>query len=312
MIINNEDLLPLNDSSPSKPLFGIKSADNDFGDFTARVAETFDSVDLLLAARAEAEEAEEKAKAAGETKLPFLKEDRQASTKPALPGGTDGNPNGLRRNSFTLGTAAEDADSPAAIGLLGDSLEALSDASSVQTTLSVKDFMSGDVAAIDFDEAARRTVGGGEIRELDDIHIDELLRLTVQAGASDLHLSVGLPPMVRKDGKLVPLPFEKAQERDTQRIVFDILNNTQIEKFERTHELDFSYGVKGIGRFRFNVYRQRSSVGCAMRVIPNNVPSMEQLKLPAVIRDVHPKALRAGSGDRPDGFGQIHHHRVHD
>ena len=167
---------------------------------------------------------------------------------------------------------------------MGDSLLALSDASSVQTKLSAKDFMSEELEASDFEEAAARSVAGGEIQDLDDIHIDELLRLTVQSGASDLHLSVGLPPMVRKDGKLISLPFEKAQERDTQRIVFDVLNNTQIEKFERTHELDFSYGVKGVGRFRFNVYRQRSSVGCAMRVIPNNVPSMEQLKLPAVMR----------------------------
>ena len=112
----------------------------------------------------------------------------------------------------------------------------------------------------------------GDTRDLGDVHIDELLKMTVQSGASDLHLSVNLPPMVRKDGKLVKLPFEKMQERDTQRIVFDVLNNSQIEKFERSHELDFSYGVKGIGRFRFNVYRQRSSVGCAMRVIPNVAP----------------------------------------
>ena len=270
MITNNEDLLPL---SPPPPV--RKPPEDDFGSFTSRVAETFDSVDLLLAARAEAEEAEAQARAGGETVLPFLKADKKNGGDSPAPS---------QFGKFTLGSAASDDESPAAINLLGDSLMALSDASSVQTSLSAKDFLSGELATADFHENAARTVVGGETRELADTHIDELLNLTVQSGASDLHLSVGLPPMVRKDGKLVPLPFEKAQERDTQRIVFDVLNNGQIEKFERTRELDFSYGVKGVGRFRFNVYRQRSSVGCAMRVIPNVVPSMEQLKLPPVLR----------------------------
>ena len=291
MIVNNEDLLPLNDGSGSNGNSSGGSApsaytppEDDFGDFTARVAETFDSVDLLLAARAEAEEAEGKAKALGETPLPFVQEDKKREQQAAKAAGAGVKPGGLTLKSFTLGGAAADDESPAALNMLGTGLGALSDASAVQTTLSAKDFMSGALATEGFEEAASRTVVGGETRDLGDVHIDELLTLTVQSGASDLHLSVGLPPMVRKDGKLVGLPFEKMQERDTQRIVFDVLNNTQIEKFERTHELDFSYGVKGVGRFRFNVYRQRSSVGCAMRVIPNVVPSMEQLKLPPVLR----------------------------
>ena len=300
MIINNEDLLPLSSSNGNGhgAASAVKTADADFGDFTSRVADTFDSVELLLAARAEAEEAEEQAKKLPQTPLPYLKEDKKAADRPTAGGES------LQKKSYTLGGAADDSDSPAAIGLLGDSLRALSDASGVQTTLSAKDFLNGEVASIDFDEAASRTVAGGEIRDLDDIHIDELLTMTVKSGASDLHLSVGLPPMVRKDGKLVPLPFEKAQERDTQRIVFDVLNNEQIEKFERTHELDFSYGVKGVGRFRFNVYKQRSSVGCAMRVIPNIVPSMEQLKLPSVMRSFTQKHSGLVLVTGPTGSGK--------
>ena len=280
MIVNSEDLLPLGGGTAGKAASGYAPPEEDFGDFTARVAETFDSVDLLLAARAEAEEAETKAKALGETPLPFVKDDKKREQQAAK---ADGGGAAQIKRTFTLGGAASDDESPAALNMLGG-LGALGDASDVQMTLSTKDFLSGELAGAGFDETAARTVVTGDERELADVHIDELLRLTVQSGASDLHLSVGLAPMVRKDGKLVPLPFEKCQERDTQRIVFDVLNNTQIEKFERTHELDFSYGVKGVGRFRFNVYRQRSSVGCAMRVIPNVVPSMEQLKLPAVIR----------------------------
>ena len=299
MIMNNEDLLPLSSPSNSRHTT-VKAAppEDDMGDFTARVAETFDSVDLLLAARAEAEEAEAQAKATGETVLPFVKEDRKAVGKDTPPGAADG-----LQNRFTLGGIASDDESPAAMNMMGSGLGALSDASSVQTKLSAKDFLSGD-AGEDFLATASRTVVSGEERELADVHIDELLRLTVQSGASDLHLSVGRPPMVRKDGKLVPLPFEQTQERDTQRIVFDILNNSQIEKFERTHELDFSYGVKGVGRFRFNVYRQRSSVGCAMRVIPNVVPSMEQLKLPAVIRSFTQKHSGLVLVTGPTGSGK--------
>ncbi len=310
MIVNNEDLLPLDGGTLGKSGGAAAPSaytppEDDFGDYTARVAETFDSVDLLLAARAEAEEAEAKAKALGETPLPFVKEDKKREQQAARAGGgMSGRPEGLRMKTFTVAGAASDDESPAALNMLGGALAALSDASAVQTTLSTKDFMSGELASAGFEETASRAVVSGDTRDLADVHIDELLTLTVQSGASDLHLSVGLAPMVRKDGKLVPLPFEKMQERDTQRIVFDVLNNTQIERFERTHELDFSYGVKGVGRFRFNVYRQRSSVGCAMRVIPNVVPSMEQLKLPAVMRSFTQKHSGLVLVTGPTGSGK--------
>jgi twitching motility protein PilT len=311
MIVNNEDLLPLSgnrgpSSRPQGPSPASQAAEEDFGSFAAQVAETFDSVDLLLAARAEAEEAETKAKAAGETPLPFVEEDKKAAklAAAALKPGATKRPEGLILKSFTIGGSASDDESPAALNMGDAGLGTLGDASGVQSSLSAKDFLDGELATADFHDIAARTVVGGEVRELSDTHIDELLRMTVESGASDLHLSVGLSPMVRKDGKLVPLPFEKAQERDTQRIVFDVLNNTQIEKFERTHELDFSYGVKGVGRFRFNVYRQRSSIGCAMRVIPNIVPSMEQLKLPAVIRSFTQKHSGLVLVTGPTGSGK--------
>lgn len=291
MIQNTEDLLPIGSISLQKSIYDDSPVPSphdtpeDFGDFSARVAETFDSVDLLIAARAEAEEAEARARANGETALPFAKNGLKFKPTVDISGGTGGKLDNLLQS---ISTGAADYESPAqrnmADGLSSGDLAALSDASGVQTTLSARDFMSGIGTGADFDENASRVVISGETRDLADIHIDDLLRMTVESGASDLHLSVGLPPMVRKDGKLVPLPFDKADERSTQRIIFDILNETQITKFERTHELDFSHGVKGVGRFRFNVYRQRSSVGGAMRVIPNVVPSMEQLKLPAVCR----------------------------
>ncbi|MDQ2799118.1 MAG: Flp pilus assembly complex ATPase component TadA, partial [Armatimonadota bacterium] len=302
MIFNDSDLLPLiaeAEKARPKPA-EAKPAEASDG-FAAQIADTFDSVELLLAARAEAEEAENKAKSGGETALPFLREDKKGAARPPEPGRR---PGGMAAGGFTVATAAQAGDSPAPVDLLGSSdLLRLSDATNVAMSPSARDFMGG-LGAMTLQEAAARVVVSGDTRDLSDIHIDDLLRMTVESGASDLHLSVHLPPMVRKDGKLVPLPFEKATDKDTQRIVFDILNNTQIEHFERTHELDFSYGVKGVGRFRFNVYRQRSSVGCAMRVIPNTVPTMEQLKLPPVLKTLTHKHSGLVLVTGPTGSGK--------
>jgi twitching motility protein PilT len=118
------------------------------------------------------------------------------------------------------------------------------------------------------------------------LHIDELLKMCVESKASDLHLTVGLPPMIRVDGSVVPLPCEVVEPRMAQRLIFDILTEDRIEKFERTKELDFSYGVKDIGRFRFNVYRQRGSIAAAMRTIPGKIPSLESLHLPQILRQL--------------------------
>lgn len=124
---------------------------------------------------------------------------------------------------------------------------------------------------------------------LGEAHIDDILRLSQQMKGSDIHLTVGLPPMVRIDGKLVQTRYEVVTPREGQRLVYDILSTEQIEKYERTKELDFSYGVASIGRFRFNVYRQRGSIGCAMRAIPAKIPSLDQLRLPPILRELTKK-----------------------
>lgn len=126
-------------------------------------------------------------------------------------------------------------------------------------------------------------------KPIGNIHIDDLLRLTTERKASDLHLAVGLPPMIRVDGELVLTEYDILDPRDTQRLIYDILTTEQIQWFERIKELDFSYGVKGVGRFRVNVYRQRGSIGAAMRYIPNKIPEFEELGLPYIIRDLAKK-----------------------
>lgn len=127
---------------------------------------------------------------------------------------------------------------------------------------------------------------GDQVRVLEDIHVDELLRQCVERKASDLHLSVGLPPTIRLDGALTQLQFIPLTAQESQRMVYDILSNDSLMKFEQTHELDFSYGVKGLGRFRVNVYMQRDSVGAAFRVIPTSIPSYEDLRLPPIVREL--------------------------
>jgi len=92
--------------------------------------------------------------------------------------------------------------------------------------------------------------------------------------------------MVRVDGKLIPSLYAVVTQRDSQRLIYDILSNDQIQWFEKTRELDFSYGVKNVGRFRINIYRQRGSVGAAMRSIPTKIPTMEQLGLPPILRSL--------------------------
>ena len=126
----------------------------------------------------------------------------------------------------------------------------------------------------------------GEEQPIDDVTLDDLLRQCVERGGSDLHITVGLPPTIRLNGHLTPLPYKPLTPADTRRLVYEVLNDRQLEQFERHHELDFAYSVPGAARFRFNVYMQRGSVGAAMRVIPSKIPSIESLRLPPIIYEV--------------------------
>lgn len=112
----------------------------------------------------------------------------------------------------------------------------------------------------------------------------ELLRLMKEKDASDLHLTVGVPPQLRINKEMVPTNFSPLTKEDTEKLVYSILNSDQIKKFEETKELDFSFGVSGIGRFRINIFRQRGSIGAAIRLVPFEIPSFEELGLsPEVI-----------------------------
>src|SRR5688500_6083423 len=91
--------------------------------------------------------------------------------------------------------------------------------------------------------AQRAAQARQRVRSLEEAHIDDLLRLVVEWKGSDLHMTVGVPPVIRVDGHLHPTPYERVQPQDNQRILYDILSDEQIQRFEQNLELDFSYQV---------------------------------------------------------------------
>jgi twitching motility protein PilT len=111
----------------------------------------------------------------------------------------------------------------------------------------------------------------------------ELLELLVKRGGSDLHLTAGSPPKVRLNGLLVDTEYEPLNADDTKSIIYGVLSTEQIARFERDLELDISFGIPGVGRFRTNVFIQRGAVGAVLRVVPEKIRSFEDLALPREI-----------------------------
>lgn len=112
------------------------------------------------------------------------------------------------------------------------------------------------------------------------VSMEELLNLMVQRGGSDLHISVGAPPKIRIDGKLADTEFDVLQPETTKKLIYSVLTPDQVAKFEKEMELDFSFGVANLGRFRTNAFIQRGTVAGVMRVIPFEVLDFDQIGLP--------------------------------
>ena len=111
----------------------------------------------------------------------------------------------------------------------------------------------------------------------------QLLEMVVKRGASDLHLTVGVPPMLRIDGELISTDLEKLTPEDSKRLVYSILSDSQKAKFEEDLELDLSLSIKGLSRFRVNVHMERGSVEAALRIVPLDIRTIEELGLPPVV-----------------------------
>jgi twitching motility protein PilT len=136
-------------------------------------------------------------------------------------------------------------------------------------------------------------------------HLNALLTEMVSMGASDLHLSAGLPPSIRVDGIMRPMEgYETLTASETRRLVYGILTQRQRERFEADLELDASHSVPNVGRFRLNVFLQRDSVGAVLRAIPFKIVPLERLGLPATVGDLAhlPRGLVLVTG--PTGSGK--------
>ncbi len=114
--------------------------------------------------------------------------------------------------------------------------------------------------------------------------VDAFLKLGVAQGCSDLHLAVGVPPMLRMYGDLMPVKFRDLGETELESYLTEIMTQSQLKHFRDGNDIDFSYVSADGGRFRVNVFRKETGIGAAFRAIPTQIPSLEQLKLPPVVK----------------------------
>jgi twitching motility protein PilT len=137
------------------------------------------------------------------------------------------------------------------------------------------------------------------------ISLSELLRALSEMHGSDLHVTTGSPPQVRVHGHLRPLEnYRNLTSADTKQLAYSVLTDAQKHRFEENLELDFSFGVKGLSRFRANLFNQRGAVGAVFRAIPYEIKPFEDLGLPSVVRDLcnKPRGLILVTG--PTGSGK--------
>ncbi len=152
--------------------------------------------------------------------------------------------------------------------------------------------------------------GGEEVKKagapapVEDLHIDELLHIVVDRNASDLHICQGEAPVIREDGALKRLNFEKFTPQVLQRMMYEIISDDNINRFETTLELDFSYQLPRRARFRVNMYRDKGSCAAAFRLIPQKIPTVRDLNLPPLLETLtdKPRGLILVTG--PTGSGK--------
>ncbi len=138
-----------------------------------------------------------------------------------------------------------------------------------------------------------------------DITIKELLIKVIEDGASDMHIVVGAPPVMRLHGKIEPMDgYPVLSPPETQELIYSVMNEEQVSEFEETRECDLSFGIDGLSRFRLNVYRDRGSVVAAFRAIPFEVKSLEELGVPRIIATFAEKPLGLILVCGPTGSGK--------
>ncbi|MEN8159005.1 MAG: type IV pilus twitching motility protein PilT [Myxococcota bacterium] len=135
-------------------------------------------------------------------------------------------------------------------------------------------------------------------------NLHQLLKAMIEKGASDLHVTTSSPPQLRIDGKLHPLKIPPLAPPETKQLCYSILTDAQKHKFEEHNELDLSFGVRGLSRFRANIFMQRGAVAGAFRAIPYKIKTFEELGLPPVVSELakKPRGLVLVTG--PTGSGK--------
>ena len=134
--------------------------------------------------------------------------------------------------------------------------------------------------------------------------ITQLLAFGVEQGASDCHLSAGEPPMIRIHGDLKKLDHAPLTKEEAHALVYDIMNDAQRKAFEETHECDFSFEMGAVARFRVNVFMQRKGEGAVFRTIPTKILTLEQLEMPAILRQLCEKEKGLILVTGPTGSGK--------
>jgi twitching motility protein PilT len=133
----------------------------------------------------------------------------------------------------------------------------------------------------------------------------EVLRRMVEARASDVHLTPGFPPAMRDKGKIEPMEgFPVLNSQETREVVFGILNDDQRKRFENNKQLDFAYAIPGVARFRVNCFMQRGSVSAAFRLVPQDIPALDSLGVPPVLRELTTKPRGFVLVTGPTGSGK--------
>lgn len=136
------------------------------------------------------------------------------------------------------------------------------------------------------------------------ISVEEMLAVAKQAGASDVHITVGVPPKMRVNGKLITMDYPRMLPADTLQVVLDIMTEQQREKFEERGEYDMSFSIQNIGRYRVNAYKQRNSVAVALRLVSTEVPAPETLGVPPSVIDLSQRKRGLVLVTGPTGSGK--------
>jgi twitching motility protein PilT len=137
-----------------------------------------------------------------------------------------------------------------------------------------------------------------------ELMIEDLMEQLVEMGGSDMHIQAGAPVYFRVSGKLGPVGEEPLSPQECQKLIFSMLNNTQRKELEQNWELDCSYGVKGLARFRVNVYKERGCYAACLRALSSKIPNFDQMGLPEIVREIshRPRGLILITG--PTGSGK--------